>query len=237
MYCEERKVWNMEHKRLLITGFEPFGGETVNPSWEAVRRLPERIICKERAGAATQGEIVDAESICVEYILTKLQIPVVYGRAAEMVLDTAKELCPDVILSVGQAKGRDKVTPEVIGINLREGTIPDNEGYQPEGVPVVQDGPAAYFSTVPVRGMVAAMKAEGLPGALSYSAGVYVCNDVLYSLLRYYHGTGTLVGFVHVPLLPEQAKEGEPCMSLEEIVRALEVAIGVTVLPPGQSLR
>lgn len=193
-------------KQLLITGFEPFGGETVNPSWEAVRLLPEEL---------------------GDYRLTKLQIPTVFGRAAGTVLETARTLHPDVILCIGQAGGRSGVTPEVVGINLREARIPDNAGNQPENVPVVENAPAAYFSTVPVRAMVGAIRDAGVPASLSYSAGAFVCNDVLFSLLHHYRETETRVGFVHVPFLPEQAKEAAPSLPLADIVRALTAAIGV----------
>lgn len=193
-------------KKLLITGFEPFGGETLNPSWEAVQLLPQTI---------------------GNYTLVKLQIPTVFGAAAEKVLSRAKELCPDVILSIGQAGGRRAVTPEVVGINLREASIPDNAGNQPQAVPVVQGAPAAYFATVPVRDMVKRIKEKELLAALSYSAGAYVCNDVLYSLLHRYEGTQTLCGFIHVPYLPEQVagKENVPSLPLEKIVEALTTAI------------
>lgn len=194
----------MKNKRLLITGFEPFGGETINPSWEAVRQLPEQI---------------------GSYNLTKLQIPTVFGEAAEKILDKAALLQPDVILCIGQAGGRDRVTPEVIGINLRESRIPDNAGNQPVNVPVVEKGPTAYFSTVPVRDMAAAIEAAGIPSALSYSAGAFVCNDVLYTLLHHYQGTQTQVGFIHVPYQEEQAGEGSFSLPLAEIVRALSAAI------------
>lgn len=194
----------MKNKRLLITGFEPFGGETINPSWEAVRQLPEQV---------------------GSYNLTKLQIPTVFGEAAEKILDKAALLQPDVILCIGQAGGRDRVTPEVIGINLRESRIPDNAGNRPVNVPVVEKGPAAYFSTVPVRDMAAAIEAAGIPSALSYSAGAFVCNDVLYTLLHHYQGTQTQVGFIHVPYQEEQAREGSFSLPLAEIVRALSAAI------------
>ena len=193
-------------KKLLITGFDPFGGETVNPSWEAVRLLPEEI------GACR---------------LTRLQIPTVFGRAAETVLAAAEKLQPDVILCIGQAGGRSGVTPEVVGINLREARLPDNAGNQPADVSVVENGPAAYFATVPVRAMVKAVNDAGISAALSYSAGTFVCNDVLYSLLHHYHGTETKVGFVHVPFLPEQAKENVPAMPLEQMTAALTAAISV----------
>ena len=192
------------NKKLLITGFDPFGGETINPSWEAVRRLPEQI---------------------GSFVLTKLQIPTQFDRAAQMVLRVAETQKPDVILAVGQAGGRSGITPEVVAINLREASIADNAGYCPSNVPVVSGGPDGYFSTVPVRAMVAAIRKEGIPSALSYSAGAFVCNDVLYSLLHAFAGTATQVGFVHVPYLPEQAKEGVPSLSLEQMVAALTVAI------------
>ena len=192
-------------KKLLITGFDPFGGESVNPSWEAVKLLPEAV------GA---------------YQLTKLQIPTVFGLAARTVLETAEVLQPEVILCIGQAGGRSNITPEVVGINLREAKIADNAGAQPVNVPIVSGGPAAYFATVPVRKMVSAMEQASFPAALSYTAGTFVCNDVLYSLLHHYDGSQVRVGFIHVPFLPEQAKEGVPSMPLEQIAQALEAAIG-----------
>ena len=191
-------------KKLLITGFDPFGGETVNPSWEAVRLLPERI---------------------GEYDLTKLQSPTEFSRASEAVLMAAEALQPDAILCVGQAGGRAGITPEVVGINLREARIPDNGGAQPVNEPVVKNGPAAYFATLPVREMVKALSDRGIPASLSYSAGAFVCNDVLYSVLHRYSGTRTMAGFVHVPFLPEQAREGVASMALETIAEALEIAI------------
>ncbi len=191
-------------KKLLITGFDPFGGEKVNPSWEAVKRLPDTI------GG---------------YELVKLQLPTVFGRAAETLLEKAAACGPEAIISVGQAGGRKGITPEVVGINLREAGIPDNQGNQPVNVPVVSGGPAAYFATLPVRDMVTAMKEAGLPCGLSYSAGAFVCNDVLYTVLNHYQGTAVQAGFIHVPFLPEQAAEGVPSLPLEEIVRGLEAAI------------
>ena len=192
-------------KRLLISGFDPFGGERVNPSWEAVKLLPERI------GA---------------YELTKIEIPTIYGLAAEKMLDAAKTIKPDAILCVGQAGGRRAVTPEVIGINLREASIADNAGVLCAGEPILSDGENAYFSTLPVRDMVAAIKEKDIPAALSYSAGAFVCNDLLYTLLHAYQRTNVLVGFVHVPFLPTQVKDEQtPSLELDAIVTALTVAI------------
>ena len=191
-------------KKLLITGFDPFGGETVNPAWEAVKRLPDTV------GAWT---------------LAKMEIPTVFGLAAQKVLEAAQSVQPDVILCIGQAGGRKAITPEMVGINLRHARITDNAGNQPQDEPVAQDGPAAYFATVPVRAMTAAIEAAGLEAAVSYSAGTFVCNDTLYTLLHRYNGTEVRAGFVHVPFLPEQAKEGVPSMPLEDITRGLEKMI------------
>lgn len=191
-------------KKLLITGFDPFGGQTVNPSWEAVQQLKPQI---------------------GNYQVTKLQIPTVFGSAFETALSCAQALQPDVVICVGQAGGRSSITPEVVGINLREASIADNAGYQPGGEPVIPGGPAAYFATLPVRKIVSAIKAADIPCSLSYSAGAFVCNDVLYSLLHHFAGSDTLVGFIHVPFLPEQAKENTPSMPEETIVKALTLAI------------
>lgn len=191
-------------KKLLITGFEPFGKDSINPSWEAVSRLEDRV---------------------GDYELTKLLVPTVFGRAAERVLEEAEVLLPDVILCVGQAGGRGSVTPEKVAINLRNASIEDNAGNKPQDEPVAPGGDVAYFASVPVRKMVDALKENGISGAVSYSAGAYVCNDLFYTLRRHYDGTGTLVGFIHVPYLPEQAKEQTPSMPLETIVRALRIMI------------
>ncbi len=187
--------------KLLITGFEPFDGNTVNPSWEAVRQLPDRI---------------------GEYELCKLNIPTIYGTAAQMVLERAQRIGADVIISVGQAGGRDAVTPERIAVNIRDARIPDNAGVLCRGQRVAEDGPAAYFSTLPVEAMSQAIRDAGIPSAVSNTAGCYVCNDVLYTLLNMYHGTAVRAGFIHVPYLPEQ---GTPNLSLEDTVRALTAAI------------
>lgn len=189
-------------KKLLITGFEPFGGEKINPSWEAVSRLPSEI----------NG-----------YSLKKLLIPVVFGKAAENVINMAEAISPDVILCIGQAGGRDVITPELVGINLRHGSIPDNSGYQPNDEPIIQNGETAYFSTIPVRKIAEAISSAGVPSRVSYSAGAYVCNDVLYTLLSRFHNTETRVGFIHIPYCTEQNKM--PCMDINDIIKGLTVAV------------
>lgn len=192
-------------KKLLITGFDPFDGADINPSWEAVKLLPEQI---------------------GNWQLTKLEIPTVYGLAAHTVLDAAAHLQPDAILCVGQAGGRDAVTPETYGVNLRHARIADNAGNKPLAAPIVQGAPASYPATVPVHDMIISVRELGIPCKASYSAGRFVCNDVLYTLLHHYQGTDTKVGFVHIPFLPEQAKKGEPCLPLDQSVAALIAAIG-----------
>ena len=192
-------------KHLLITGFDPFGGECINPAWEAVSRLPDTI---------------------GDYRLTRLQIPTVFCKAAEAVLAAAQQDKPDVILCVGQAGGRDAVTPERIAINLASAARPDNAGNQPLEEAILPVGPDGIFSTVPVRSMADAITAAGLPGRVSNTAGTFVCNDTLYRLLQHYAGTETRVGFLHVPYLPQQAKEGTPSLELAQIIAALTAAIG-----------
>ncbi len=191
-------------KKLLITGFDPFGGDVINPSWEAVRLLPDNL---------------------GEYDITKLEIPTVFSKGAQTILDKAQEITPDVIICVGQAGGRASVTPEVVGINLREARIADNEGNQPSNVAIVEDAPVAYFSTLPVRDMVKAISEADIPASLSFSAGAFVCNDVLYTLLNRYDKTDTLVGFIHVPYLPEQAGDKFFSLPPEKICDALKAAI------------
>ena len=188
-------------KKLLITGFDPFGGETVNPAWEAVRKLPDSV---------------------GRYSLTKIMIPTVFSQAARAVIEAAEEGKPDVILCIGQAGGRNAVTPERIGINMRAARIADNAGNQPTQERICADGADGYFSTVPVSAMVSAIQAAGYPAEVSNSAGTFVCNDVLYTLLHHYQNSAVLVGFIHVPYLPEQ---GSPSMPLEDTVAALQAAI------------
>lgn len=189
-------------KKLLISGFEPFGGETMNPSWEAVSRLPDQIS---------------------EYTLTKLRIPVEFGKASQAVLDAAEEICPDVILCIGQAGGRAAICPELVAINLRYAKIPDNGGLQPKDEPIISGGACAYFSTLPVRQMAEAINGANIAAQVSYSAGAYVCNDLFYTLLHRFQNTQTRVGFVHIPYAVEQGKE--PAMDMADMIKGLTVAI------------
>lgn len=189
--------------KLLITGFDPFGGERINPAWEAVKQLPDRV---------------------GQFELCKMEIPTVFGKGAQIVLEKAERFCPDIILCVGQAGGRAAVTPERIAVNIRDAKIADNAGNCPVGEFVDPSGPAAIFATVPVMRMAQAICDAGVPGAVSNSAGAFVCNDTLYLLLRHYEDTDIKVGFIHVPFLPEQ---GSPSLPLEAAIRALIAAIEV----------
>ena len=189
-------------KKLLITGFEPFGGEQINPSWEAVNRLPNQIN---------------------EYEIIKLCIPVAFSNAAKVVLEKADEICPDAILCIGQAGGRGSITPELVGINLRNASIPDNCGNQPKDEPIIEGGDCAFFSTLPVRKIAQAINDAGISAHISYSAGAYVCNDVLYTLLARFNKSETRVAFIHVPYIKEQNKE--PSMSLDDLILGLVIAI------------
>lgn len=189
-------------KQLLITGFDPFDGGSVNPSWEAVRALPDQI---------------------GPWQLHKLGLPTEYGRAPALLLAKAGEIQPDAIISVGLAGGRDAVTPERIAVNIRAAKIADNAGVLLDGPRIEAQGPAAYFSTLPVEAMAAAIREAGIPAAVSNTAGTFVCNDVMYSALHRYAGTAVRCGFIHVPRIPGM---GEPNLPLETICRALIAAIG-----------
>lgn len=144
-------------KKLLITGFDPFGGEQVNPAFEAVRLLPDEIAGLE---------------------LCKLEIPTEFIKSGVILKDALRAVHPNAVLCVGQAGGRTAVTPERVAINLMDARIPDNAGYQPIDTPVVPDGPAAFFSTLPVKAIAARIQSDGLPAAVSNTAGTYVCNSL-----------------------------------------------------------
>jgi len=199
--------------KILVTGFDPFGGETVNPAFEAVKLLPDEI------GGA---EIV------------KCEIPTVFGTAAEKVAAAIDELQPAAVICVGQAGGRSAVTVERVAVNLRDASLGDNAGNTFCDAPIAEDGDAAYFATLPTRRIVSRIREAGIPAALSYTAGVYVCNDVMYCTLRYLKANhpGVLGGFIHVPFSPAQAaaKGGSvPSMALGDTARALEAAILATI--------
>ena len=198
--------------KVLVTGFDPFGGEPINPAWEAVKAMKDTI-----AGA----EIV------------KMQIPTVVGKSIEKIHQKMKELQPDLVISVGQAGGRFGVTPERVAINVTDARIPDNEGNQPIDEPIFPDGPAAYFSNLPVKAMVQAIKDAGYPSVLSNSAGTYICNHVMYGILYYIEKEFPNVrgGFIHVPYAPSQVvnKPSTPSMALTDITASLEAAVAAAI--------
>lgn len=175
--------------RVLLTGFEPFGGDELNSSWEAVRLVGQR-------------PPADIE-------VTVVQLDCVFGRALDQLYTAIRQADPDVVVCVGQAGGRPDITVERVAINLDEARIPDNAGVSRHGTPVVADGPAAYFPALPVKACTAAMQAAGVPASLSYTAGTFVCNHVFYGLMHYIATERPQLrgGFVHVPALPEQAAD------------------------------
>lgn len=199
--------------KLLITGFDPFGGEQTNPAIEAVKRLPAAI-----AGAT----------------VVPLEIPTVFGTCAEVVRQAIITEQPDVVLSVGQAGGRSALTPELIAINLDDGRIPDNAGFQPVDQPIQPNGPAAYFTQLPVKAMAQAIRQAGLPSHVSTTAGTYVCNHIMYQVqhLRATEFPQLQAGFIHIPFLPEQVvqRSGVPSLSLTDDIRGLTAAIRAIVI-------
>jgi len=199
-------------KTVLLTGFEPFNGASINPAWEAVRLL--------------EGWSGDGFKVEVRLL------PCVFGRAAEALLGFVDEVRPDIAIAVGLAGGRPEISVERIAINVDDARFLDNAGQQPIDVPIVADGPAAYFTTLPIKAMVAAMREQGLKAGVSQTAGTFVCNHVFYALMHHLRGQGVKAGFIHVPFLPEQAAawpEPTPSMELEEIVAGLRLAVEVAL--------
>jgi pyroglutamyl-peptidase len=195
--------------KILVTGFDPFEGEPINPSWEAVRRLPD---------AVKSIEII------------KAQIPTSFGRSADVVRAAILEHDPDVVICIGQAGGQLAISAERVASNVSEGRIPDNDGNQPIDTRIRADGPAAYFTSLPVEAMVTAMKKTGIPAVVSNNAGAYVCNHLMYQVLYMidHEFPGKRGGFVHVPYAPQQVvnKPGEPALGIDEMATALAASIG-----------
>ena len=193
--------------KILLTAFDPFGGASINPALEAVKLVADRL-----AGV----EIV------------KIEVPTVFGLSIRTVTEAMDREQPDAVLCIGQAGGRPDLTPERIAINIDDARIPDNQGNQILDVPVVSDGPAAYFSTLPVKAMVAAIREAGLPASLSNTAGTFVCNHLMYGVLHHAatHCPQVRAGFMHVPFVPSQVTERPaPSMAVTDIARGIEAAI------------
>lgn len=192
---------------LLLTGFAPFGGETLNPSWEAVRRLDG-----ERLG---------------DLPVVAAQLPTEFGAALRVLDELLERHRPTLVVAVGQAGGRAELSLERIAINVDDARIPDNAGRQPIDEPVVAGGPAAYFSTLPIKAMTRVLRDAGIPAAVSQTAGTFVCNHVFYGLQHRLQGSGVRGGFIHIPYLPAQAaaQPGAPSMALETLIAGLRLAL------------
>ncbi len=198
--------------KILLTAFEPFGGEKVNPAQEAVRLMADEI-----AGAK----------------IVKIEVPVVFGKSIETVCLAMERERPDAVLCIGQAGGRAGLTPERVAINVDDARIPDNEGNMPVDRPIFADGAPAYFATLPVKAMTAAIRDAGVPASLSNSAGTYVCNHLMYGVLYHIEKSWPRMrgGFMHVPFLHAQVmnRPGTPSLSLRDIVTGIEAALKAIV--------
>lgn len=204
--------------KILVTGFDPFGSDKINPAIEAVKKLPDTI-----KGAK----------------IIKLEIPTVFNKSAQVVHQAIVKEQPDYVLNVGQAGGRSALTPERVAININDGRIPDNDGYQPLDEPIQPDGNTAYFTQLPIKAMAKAIRAAGLPAIVSNTAGTYVCNHIFYQVqyMRTKEFPKLKAGFIHIPFLPEQVitRPNQPSMALADIVKGLTAAIGAIVERDGQS--
>jgi pyroglutamyl-peptidase len=199
--------------KVLVTGFDPFGGDKVNPAYEAVKKMPD--------------EIAGAEII-------KLEIPTVFGKSGAVLKEAIQQHQPEVVICVGQAGGRAAVSMERVAINLAEARIPDNEGNQPFDTALEEDGETAYFTSLPIKAMVKNINDHGLPAYISYTAGTFVCNDIMYRLLYMIDKEFPTIrgGFIHVPFSPDQVIDrpvGTPAMSLEDIAASLTYAVEAAV--------
>lgn len=198
--------------KILVTGFDPFGGEKINPAIESVKKLPDTI-----AGAT----------------IIKLEIPTVCHKSLEVIDEAIQKHNPDVILSIGQAGGRSDITVERIGINIDDCRIPDNAGQQIIDEPIFNDGPDAYFVNLPIKAMVARIQEHHIPASVSNTAGTFVCNHVTYGVRHMIETKypGKRSGFIHIPFLPQQVidKKEMPSMSLDTIVEGLSAAIEAIV--------
>lgn len=204
--------------KILVTGFDPFGSDKINPAIEAVKKLPDTI-----KGAK----------------IIKLEIPTVFNKSAQVVHQAIVKEQPDYVLNVGQAGGRSALTPERVAININDGRIPDNDGYQPLDEPIQPDGDTAYFTQLPIKAMAKAIRAAGLPAIVSNTAGTYVCNHIFYQVqyMRTKEFPKLKAGFIHIPFLPEQVitRPNQPSMALADIVKGLTAAIGAIVERDGQN--
>ena len=211
----------MNGPTFLLTGFEPFGGESINPSWEVARALDG-----ERVGEA---------------VVVARQLPCCFGEAAAALREMLVELQPRWVLALGQAAGRSDFSIERVAINVDDARIPDNAGRQPVDAPVVEGGPAAFFATLPIKAMVAGLREAGLPASISQTAGTFVCNHVFYALMHALRERPEVRGgFMHLPLLPEQAARhpaGHASMPLGTMIEGVRQALLTAVEHRGQDAR
>ena len=200
---------------ILLTGFEPFNGESINPAWEAVHALAEW------HGAGFRVKV--------------RQLPCAFGLASDAIEAAVAQCMPAIVIAVGQAGGRAEMSVERIAINIDDARVTDNRQLQPIDVPVVAGAPAAYFATLPIKAIVHGLREGGIPAAVSQSAGTFVCNHVFYGLMHYLATSnsmqGVRAGFIHVPFLPQQAAvhPGAPSMALADIIAGLKLAVTITL--------
>jgi pyroglutamyl-peptidase len=199
------------NKIVLLTGFAPFGGESLNPSWQAVRALHGRRINGHR--------------------IVSRQLPVEFGASLKELRTAIRQSRPALVLCVGQAGGRASMSLERVAINVDDARIPDNAGAQPVDSEIVKDGPAAYFTGLPIKAMLMALRDAGIPAEISQTAGTYVCNHVFYGLMHALRNRRIRGGFVHIPYSPEQAERhpGAPALSVETVVQGLRIALQVAL--------
>ena len=200
-------------KTVLLTGFEPFGGEEINPAWEVVKQLDQQIIG--------------------EYKIVSKQVPTVFHQSLSVLKSYMEKINPDFVICIGQAGGRPDITVERIAINIDDARIADNEGNQPIDLPVIEEGPTAYWSTLPMKAIVKKLREEGIPASVSQTAGTFVCNHLFYGLMhilekQQHKARG---GFVHIPFLPEQASHhpGQPSMSLSTIAKGITLLVQTVI--------
>lgn len=207
---KSRKRGRAETRKILLTGFEPFGGESINPSGEIARQLHGTVVGGHRIVGAL--------------------LPCVFGAAITELKKQIRATRPVLIVCVGQAGGRAEVTPERVAINVDDARIPDNAGRQPVDRPIVRGGPAAYWSMLPIKAIVADLRRLKLPAAVSQTAGTFVCNHVFYGLMHELRGQKKVRGgFIHVPYLPEQAKSGQPSLTMETMIAAISTSVAVAL--------
>lgn len=198
--------------KILVSGFDPFGGEKINPAIEAVKLLSDEIKGNE---------------------VIKIEIPTVIGKSVDKLKEKIAEVKPNVVISVGQAGGREDITVERVAINVDDCRIKDNEGNQPIDEKIAEDGPDAYLLTLPIKAIVENIKSANIPASVSNTAGTFICNHVAYGMahLRATEYPNMRTGFIHIPFLPEQVlnKAHTASMSLDTIVKALEKAIEAVI--------